>query len=86
MHTSAADAAFPDRYVASDEWEQVKAGTIRVEGGWRIYSSGPGIYLNLLVRTVFGRRRWYGERRGQPLLPASRAGLQLIGIPKEPIV
>ena len=39
---SSSDAAFPDRYAASADWERVKAGTIGVDGGWRIYSSGPG--------------------------------------------
>ena len=35
---SSSDAAFRDRYQASDEWARVKAGTIAVDGGWRIYS------------------------------------------------
>jgi cellobiose phosphorylase len=41
---SSSDAAVPDRYAASADWQQVKAGQIGAEGGWRIYSSGraPG--------------------------------------------
>ena len=39
---SSSDAAFQDRYQASDEWARVKANSIAVDGGWRIYSSGPG--------------------------------------------
>ena len=68
---SSSDAAFPDRYAASNDWEQVKAANIGVEGGWRIYSSGPGIFTNLLVRHVFGHQRLWGERIVQPLLPAA---------------
>ena len=41
---SSSDAAFQDRYQASDEWARVKADSIAVDGGWRIYSSGPGLY------------------------------------------
>ena len=38
---SSSDAAFRDRYQASAEWDRVKAREIAVDGGWRIYSSGP---------------------------------------------
>jgi cellobiose phosphorylase len=66
---SSSDAAFPDRYAASDEWSQVKAGTVGVEGGWRIYSSGPGIYAKLVIGHVLGRQRQWGRRTARPLLP-----------------
>jgi cellobiose phosphorylase len=68
---SSSDAAFRDRYEADAEWPRVKAGTIAVDGGWRIYSSGPGLYTNLLIRHAFGIRRHFGERIAQPLLPRS---------------
>jgi cellobiose phosphorylase len=74
---SSSDAAFPDRYAASAEWERVKTGTIAVEGGWRIYSSGPGLYTNLLLRHALGLRRRFGTRIFQPLLPREQAGLAL---------
>ena len=66
---SSSDAAFPDRYEASDEWDRVRAGEIAYNGGWRIYSSGPGLYVNVLLRCAFGRRRYFGERISAPLLP-----------------
>lgn len=66
---SSSDAAFPDRYAASAEWDKAKTGRIGLEGGWRIYSSGPGLYANLLIRCAFGRRRMWGERIARPLLP-----------------
>ena len=74
---SSSDAAFRDRYQASAEWARVKAGSIKVDGGWRIYSSGPGIYIRLLVCYAFGRRRQWGKRIAQPVLPAALGGLVL---------
>jgi 1,2-beta-oligoglucan phosphorylase len=58
---SSSDAAFPDRDSASAQWPRVKAGRIGLEGGWRIYSSGPGIFTSLLICSGFGRRRLWGE-------------------------
>jgi cellobiose phosphorylase len=58
---SSSDAAFPDRASASAQWDRVRAGAIGFEGGWRIYSSGPGLFVNLLIRHGFGERRLWGE-------------------------
>ena len=55
---------FPDT-----DWEDIKAGRISVDGGWRIYSSGPGLYASVLLRQAFGRRRYFGARSAAPLLP-----------------
>jgi cellobiose phosphorylase len=74
---SSSDAAFQDRYQASAEWARVKADRIAVDGGWRIYSSGSGLATNMLIRHVFGVRRWFGERIVKPCLPASQRGLRL---------
>ena len=74
---SSSDAAFQDRYQASAEWARVKADTIAVDGGWRIYSSGPGLTANMLIRHVFGARRHFGKRIVTPCLPASVEGLSL---------
>jgi len=68
---SSSDAAFADRYEASSEWARVKAGDIAVDGGWRIYSSGPGLYTKSLIGNVFGFKRQFGQRIRKPLLPAS---------------
>ena len=58
---SSSDAAFKDRYRASKEWARVREGAIAVDGGWRIYSSGPGLYTNVLIRHALGRRRRWGQ-------------------------
>jgi cellobiose phosphorylase len=65
---SSSDAAFPDRYKASAEWQRVRNGTIAVDGGWRIYSSGPGLYTNVLLSHALGIRRRFGERKVKPVL------------------
>jgi len=54
---SSSDAAYPDRYAASDAWRLAREGGIGFDGGWRIYSSGPGIFTRLLMREFVGRRR-----------------------------
>ncbi len=63
---TSSDAAFASRHEAEERWEDLRTGAVPVDGGWRIYSSGPGIYLRLLVQTVAGRRRVFGERRVPP--------------------
>ncbi|MBO0734168.1 MAG: cellobiose phosphorylase [Methylocapsa sp.] len=66
---SSSDAAFPDRYAAEAQWQRLRAGKVRAEGGWRIYSSGPGIFARLLVCQALGKRRLWGKRFDDPLLP-----------------
>ena len=74
---SSSDAAFQDRYQASDEWARVRANSIAADGGWRIYSSGPGLYANMLIRHAFGLRRQFGKRIVTPGLRKSRRDLTL---------
>ncbi|HLX98947.1 MAG TPA: cellobiose phosphorylase [Roseiarcus sp.] len=74
---SSSDAAFQDRYQASDEWGRVRTNSIAVDGGWRIYSSGPGLYANMLIRHAFGLRRRFGKRIVTPGLRQSRKDLSL---------
>jgi 1,2-beta-oligoglucan phosphorylase len=74
---SSSDAAFRDRYQASGEWGRVRLDNIAVDGGWRIYSSGPGLYANMLIRHAFGLRRQFGKRIVTPGLRQSRKDLTL---------
>ncbi|WP_051314947.1 GH36-type glycosyl hydrolase domain-containing protein [Alteribacter aurantiacus] len=53
---SSSDGKFNTRYEAAEKFAQLKSGEVKVKGGWRIYSSGPGIYLNQLVSNVLGVR------------------------------
>ena len=72
---SSSDAAFRDRYQAQAEWNRVAAKTIAVDGGWRIYSSGPGLYTRLLIRHALGIERHFGKRIVNPRLPVSSSSL-----------
>jgi cellobiose phosphorylase len=74
---SSSDAAFNDRYEANTDWNRVKAGRIAVDGGWRIYSSGPGLYASALLRQALGRRRHFGARSVETLLPTSLGDVTL---------
>ena len=58
---TSSDAAFHDRYEASAEWDRVRAGAVAAEGGWRVYSGGPGLFVDLLVGRMTGSRRFGGK-------------------------
>lgn len=66
---SSSDAAFDDRYEAFSHYGRLRTGKVPVDGGWRIYSSGPGIYTNLVVRHLFGIRRYFDCMEFDPILP-----------------
>lgn len=56
-YASSSDAVFTDRYDAQERYDRLMAGEVPVEAGWRVYSSGPGLFLRLLVETFVGVRR-----------------------------
>lgn len=51
---SSSDAAYSDRYQAQDHFSAVKKMEVGVKGGWKIYSSGPGIFMNQLIQGILG--------------------------------
>jgi cellobiose phosphorylase len=75
---SSSDAAFADRYQARAEYERVRAGTIALDGGWRVYSSGAGIALALIVRRFLGLT-WQSDALSlDPVMPAALDGLRVM--------
>jgi cellobiose phosphorylase len=84
---SSSDAAFPDRAQASAEYERVRRGTIALDGGWRVYSSGAGILYGLVVGHLFGLRLEADALLVDPVLPPALDGLRvqvtLLGQPLE---
>ncbi len=56
---------------------KLKEAAVGVKGGWRIYSSGPGIYMNQLISNVLGIRTFVDHVELDPVLPAELAGLTL---------
>jgi len=74
---SSSDAAFEDRYQASAEYERVASGAIALDGGWRVYSSGAGIALGLIVRHLLGLSSEAAAVRIDPVLPPELDGLRM---------
>jgi len=72
---SSSDAAFADRYEASQHFERIKAGEIGVKGGWRIYSSGPGMFIAQLISSLLGLREYFSDILLDPVLPRRLDGL-----------
>ncbi|WP_404390182.1 GH36-type glycosyl hydrolase domain-containing protein [Humibacillus xanthopallidus] len=66
---SSSDGAFTDRYEAQERYPALLAGDVPLEGGWRVYSSGPGLVLRLVTEVLLGFRT-RGERiEVDPVLP-----------------
>ena len=80
---SSSDAAFADRYQADADYARALRGQTPLEGGWRVYSSGAGIGLGLIVRGLLGLRLERGRLVIDPVIPARlnglRAELALVG-------
>jgi CRISPR-associated protein Csx3 len=74
---SSSDAEFEDRYHASDEYERIARGTIALDGGWRVYSSGAGIALGLTIRRFLGLSCEAQVLRVDPVIPGSLDGLRV---------
>ena len=74
---SSSDVIFKNRYDAYERYEQVKEGKLTVRGGWRVYSSGPGIYIGLVISRLVGLRAEYGNIIIDPVLPKSFNGFSV---------
>jgi CRISPR-associated protein Csx3 len=48
---------------------------VGVRGGWRLYSSGPGIYVHAVRASLLGLRESFGELVFDPVLPKALDGL-----------
>ena len=69
---SSSDGVFTDRYDAQERYPALLAGDVPLEGGWRVYSSGPGLVLRLVTEVLLGFRT-RGERiEVDPVLPAGQ--------------
>lgn len=66
---SSSDGKFANRYEAQERFNELRNGSVAVKGGWRIYSSGPGIYMNQLISNVLGIREDGGDLIIDPVLP-----------------
>lgn len=74
---SSSDADFADRFQASAGIEDLRAGKVGIKGGWRIYSSGPGIFLRQLVQSILGLTLRATGIVFDPVLPYSADKLEI---------
>jgi 1,2-beta-oligoglucan phosphorylase len=75
---SSSDVHFKSRYEADERYDEIKSGNITLRGGWRVYSSGPGIYIGLVISRLLGLRIESGNMIIDPVLPYSMDGLEAI--------
>ena len=73
---SSSDVAFKNRYEADELYDEIKTGKIILRGGWRVYSSGPGIYIALVVSRLLGLRAEFGNIIIDPVIPYALDGLE----------
>ncbi|TCT21431.1 GH36-type glycosyl hydrolase domain-containing protein [Thiobaca trueperi] len=73
---SSSDAAFADRYQADADYDRAMRGEIPLEGGWRVYSSGAGIGMGLILRGLLGLRLERERLVIDPVIPACLDGLR----------
>lgn len=74
MYFSSSEGAYNDRYEYARDFHKLKEGAIDVKGGWRLYSSGPGIYLHQVIGHVLGIRFSKDGLIIDPVLPESFDG------------
>ncbi len=73
---SSSDAAFADRYEAHSRYDDIARGRVALDGGWRIYSSGPGIMIGLVLGQFLGIRQEHSTLIVDPVLPSKLDGLR----------
>jgi cellobiose phosphorylase len=72
---SSSDGDFADRYEAAAHFGQLRDGSATVKGGWRIYSSGPGLYLHKIMTCLLGWRDSFGDIILDPVIAPGLDGL-----------
>lgn len=75
LYFSSSDGNFINRYEADKGFAKLKTNEVQVKGGWRLYSSGPGIYLHQLISNFLGVKALRGCLYLDPVLPKSLDGL-----------
>ncbi|MCL6602883.1 MAG: cellobiose phosphorylase [Paenibacillus sp.] len=73
---SSSDGKFNTRYEAQERFDELRSGSVPVKGGWKIYSSGPGIYMNQLITNALGIRQEAGDLIVDAVLPQALDGLR----------
>lgn len=77
VYFSSSDPDVNTRFEFSRRFAEIKEGKVAVRGGWRLYSSGPGIFLNQIITSFLGLELMPGGIRVNPAIPPELAGLKL---------
>lgn len=73
LYFSSSDGDFSDRWIYDQECGRLLTGQVAVKGGWRLYSSGPGIYFRQLLSGLLGLRSSCGWLEIDPVLPVRKS-------------
>ena len=73
---SSIDASFSDRYEAQARASELFSPSCPFAGGWRVYSSGPGLVLRLVVEGFLGLKMTVAGLHVDPVLPETLDGLR----------
>ena len=76
-YTSSSDATFPDRYTAAAGFEGLRTGDVPTADGWRVYSSGPGIFIRQVLHGLLGLEERADVLVMDPALAAEDDGLEI---------
>jgi len=74
---SSSDIAFKSRYEADELYHEINSGKTTFRGGWRVYSSGPGIFTGLIISRLLGIRLNHPNIVFDPVMPFSFNGLEV---------
>jgi len=75
---SSSDAIFNSRYDADNRYQDLLDGKLKLKGGWRIYSSGPGIFIGIIISRFLGIRTEFNNTIIDPVIPKSLNGLNVL--------
>jgi len=75
VYFTSSDGAFDNRYEAEARFDRLRDGSVPVKAGWRLYSSGPGLFVNKVVTCLLGIRSSFGDIVIDPVLPHCLDGL-----------
>lgn len=79
-YTSSSDATFPDRYAAAAGFEGLRTGDVPTADGWRVYSSGPGIFVRQVLHGLLGLEERAHVLVLDPALAVEDDGLEITAV------
>lgn len=74
---SSSDIIFRNRYAADEQYHLLNSGSLTFRGGWRVYSSGPGIFVALIITKLLGFRINKTHVVIDPVMPDRFNGLEV---------